>query len=194
MRVAICRRYRKGMRVWPLVAVIVGVPLFAGVPLLAGAASAPRLPRGFAGERFAPVVRMAGLPVPVWRAVEGYLHWRGDLTDLGDQPAPRATTMDTDFGEVAVHSCVPVLRTNHPDRVFAVAGLGARFDFVIYRHSPAGRDVRDHDHLLVFNRLASGDRTLAFTCVGKLPRSVAAVAATVAAGRCKETPGLFETN
>jgi hypothetical protein len=179
------------VRVWPLVAAIVGVPL------LAGAAAAPNLPRGFAGERFAPVVRKRGLPVSDWRAVEGYLHWKA-LTDLGDAPAsPRGgssgATFNMDFGETPARG--PCVRRIQPDptRVFALAGLGARFDFIIYRHSPSGPDVPGHDHHLVFRRVVN-DRVLAFSCVGKLPRRVGEVAAAVSAGRCREETGPLETD
>jgi hypothetical protein len=156
-------------------------------------ASAPKLPRGFAGERFASVTLRRGLPVTDWRGVQAYMHW-DSLVDADTAKAasqPRSNELDTDFGVLtSVRGCVRTDRNY--DRIFVLAGLGSRFDFVIYRHRPERSNDPEHDHLLVFHH-AGGERTLAFSCVGKLPRKVSAVSAAVAAGRCTEETGLFET-
>ena len=162
---------------------------WVGVPLLAAAASPPKLPRGFAGERFAPVTVMRGLPTPDWRSAEDYLRWASLTEPRSD--AGSATTWNLDFGEMPANarSCV---RGGDVTRTFELAGLGARFDFVIYRHAPERSNDPEHDHLLVFRHFGDA-RTLAFSCVGKLPRKVSAVAAAVAAGRCTEESERHET-
>lgn len=161
----------------------------AGPPVRAG--DAPKLPRGFAGERFASVTLMRGLPTADWRAAQGYMHW----APLIEADTPRGgrwpTELDTDFGVIPSRGpCVRHQVDAH--RIFVLAGLGPRFDFLIYRHSPEQSNDPEHDHLLVFRRLPTGERTLAFSCVGKLPRRVSAVSAAVAAGQCREEAGPFE--
>jgi hypothetical protein len=78
-------------------------------------------------------------------------------------------------------------------RSLALAGVGSKLDFVIYRHV-GPRDFDDHDHLLVFERVAAERRSLAFSCTGDLPRKVSELGAAVGAGRCREDTGRTETH
>ena len=79
-------------------------------------------------------------------------------------------------------------------RTFAFGGLGRKLDFVVYQHSAVRGGLGDHDHLLVFRRLPSGERALAFSCEGTLPRSSAKLSAALADGRCTEELGPVETD
>jgi hypothetical protein len=131
-----------------------------------------------------------GLPVPLWRAVQAYIRWDG-LGEPSEPPKPasepRAWSDDFDVHPDTRHCAVSPPR---PTRVLELAGIGPRFDFVIYSHL----GVKGHDHLLIFRRTGKDDRVLAFSCVGKLPRKAAQVAAAVAAGRCTEVTGPYEAD
>src|SRR5215471_7905342 len=101
------------MRAWALCLVVVAVPL------LPAAASAPKLPRGFAGERFAPVTLMRGLPVTDWRGVQSYVHWDSLVdadTALSSSQPRSAADLDTDFGVLSGHGACVRTDRNH-DRI-----------------------------------------------------------------------------
>jgi hypothetical protein len=159
----------KGGVVVAMVLAVVAIPLFPA------AASAPKLPRGFAGERFARVTVMRGIPTGDWREAQGYMHWKTMIED-GPPPVRPAGV------------CVWHPPDDH--RIFALAGLGQKYDFLVYRHRPEQSNDPEHDHLLVFNH---GSSTLAFSCVGKLPRRASAVSTAVAAGRCTRETGPYES-
>ena len=122
--------------------------------------------------------------------MEAYIHWNG-LGEPREPPKPAREAREWSDDFVAFpdsRHCMVI--PPRPTRVLALAGVGPRFDFVIYSH--LGAQV--HDHLLIFRRTGNDDRALAFSCVGKLPRKVAQVAAAVAAGRCMEVTGRYEAD
>lgn len=160
------------MRIWPLL--LAGV----GLPLLAAAASAPRPPRAFASERFTPVVAIGQFPASVWHAVQAYVRPQG-IADAG-------VSRERETGV-----CVQWI----PTHALAFGGVGADLDFVVYHHFHGERDVLPaHDHLLVFKHGATGEPSLAFSCLAnELKPTIAAVRASVATGRCTAETGAAET-
>jgi hypothetical protein len=136
----------------------------AAFPVLATAA--PQLPAGFATERFTPVESLGALPPPLRQAVDRYLGFQ-QLADVGSGHPGQ--------------TCRPNRR-----RRLALAGVGRALDFVVYEHI-------NHDHLLVYSHAAHGERVLAFSCSGDLPRKPGQLRGAVLGGRCREDTGAVET-
>ena len=147
-----------------------GLVTLAAVAFPFIAVAAPMLPKGFAPERLKPVASVATLPAPVRRAVDRYI-WFAQLSDVG--------------AHIGGRGCI-----RSPGRRLVLAGVGRTLEFVVYEHGGGG--MVEHDHLVVFGHDDSGMRTVAFSCVGTLPRQPAKLRAAIVRGQCVEASGAVE--
>jgi hypothetical protein len=132
----------------------------------------PALPRAFASERYRTIATIRTLPQPVRRAVDRYIRFNS-------------------FGDVGSHigggGCI-----RRDGRRLVLAGLGRRFDFVVYQHG--GDSSPTHDHFLVYEHGADPHRTLVFSCRGALPRKLDKLKAAILHGDCSEDTGAIEVD
>ena len=143
--------------------------LLAGMSGVASAKIGEPL-RAFLQSAFSPVPSLPELPAGARRAFEEYVH--GEPVAAPGKPYEATDAISSE---------------SLPRRRLVLAGTAPHISFVMYEHGGRGR----HDHLVVM--MDDGDdATVAYACVGSLPRTLERLKAAVRDRSCTRDKGAQE--